>query len=106
MRARSGCLLAFLVASCASPSRRKEPESSDTIQATAALAITALRSHDMAALAPIVDSARGLRFSPYPFVDTAKDVGVPQGDVASLWENPAIREWGTRDGSGAPIRGA
>lgn len=55
------------------------------------------------ALAPSVHSKRGLRVSPYGFVDSS-DVVLSPATVSTLNTASASRLWGRYDGSGKPIR--
>ncbi|HEY4302936.1 MAG TPA: hypothetical protein VGM82_00605 [Gemmatimonadaceae bacterium] len=75
----------------------------DDVRATAQQVVAALATHDMAGVASVVDSARGLRFSPYAFVDTTSDHVVDVRDVATLWGKADSLKWGVYDGSGEPI---
>lgn len=65
--------------------------------------VAALAAHDMARVASFVDPAGGVRFSPYPYVDTTADRVVRARDVAGLWTARDTARWGSYDGSGEPI---
>jgi hypothetical protein len=64
--------------------------------------MSALQSKDMAALAPLVHPAHGVRFSPYPHVLPA-DRKFTRGDVTSLWNDAKTLDWGAADGTGDPL---
>lgn len=73
------------------------------VRATANQVIAALATHDMSRVASLVHPARGVRFSPYPYVDTTSDRRVSAADVATLWSSASPARWGSFDGSGEPI---
>ena len=97
-------LCAALVLGCAvSASDDRVGAQDQNVRAVADDVVVALAKHDMARVATFTHPARGLRFSPYPYVDTTSDRLVAANDVAKLWEAPAIERWGSFDGSGEPI---
>jgi hypothetical protein len=73
------------------------------VRAAADQLVDALARHDMAAVAAFVASGRGVRFSPYAYVDTTSDRVVAAKDVADLWASTDSARWGSYDGSGEPI---
>lgn len=75
-----------------------------TIVEVAERAREALAARDFDALAGLVHPARGLRFSPYGYVDTTEHVVLPPAAVASLPSDTTTRLWGHYDGTGEPIR--
>lgn len=64
----------------------------------------ALAEQDFAALARLVHPERGLRFSPYAYVDTTEHVRFAREAVADLPADTTKRVWGAYDGTGDPIR--
>jgi peptidoglycan LD-endopeptidase LytH len=74
------------------------------IATKAASAVAALKAHDLAKLSGIVDSTKGLRFSPYQHVDTKNDRVLTKGQLKAAWASKKVSVWGTHDGSGAPMR--
>lgn len=64
----------------------------------------ALHDHDMRALSVFVDPQKGVRFSPYVFVDPQNDVVMFPPELRSAMADQRDRLWGTYDGSGEPIR--
>ncbi|MEJ2212203.1 MAG: SH3 domain-containing protein, partial [Anaerolineae bacterium] len=81
----------------------------EAIAARAAQAILALRDRDMQALAALVHPADGVRFSPYGYVragagaPAGRDLVFSAAEVASLWSDPTVYDWGSAAGSGEPI---
>lgn len=66
--------------------------------------LTALAKKDYRALAKLVDPAKGLRFSPYSYIDVAHGVVLPAARVAALGSDQTRYTWGSDAGSGKPIR--
>ena len=67
-------------------------------------ALSALQARDMRELAAVVHPLRGVRFSPYAFLDPVGNVRLSATAVVSAMDDRSIRRWGTYDGSGDPIR--
>lgn len=65
-------------------------------------AIQALKNQDMLSLVTLVDAERGLRFSPYAYVQEDHQVFTPD-QLANLLSIPALYTWGNYDGTGEPI---
>lgn len=63
----------------------------------------ALVAKDMHRLAPLVHPARGVRFSPYAYVDKQSDVVLAASDLTSTFASGRKLKWGTWDGREAPI---
>jgi hypothetical protein len=104
VRAIRTLALAMAAAACSkSSSNERSPIGAGGVRATAQQVVVALAAHDMARVASFVDPARGLRFSPYAYVDTTADRVVAARDVATLWSNADSTRWGSYDGSGEPI---
>jgi len=98
---RLAALLCFAVAlGCAD---RRVPTPDQNVRTVADDVVVALANHDMPRLATLTDPTLGVRFSPYPYVDTTSDRVVYAKDVAKLWQAPAAEHWGSFDGSGEPI---
>lgn len=68
----------------------------------ASAVLQALADADMAALAAYVHPERGVRFSPYAFVQEDDRVFTAE-QAAGLMADPTVYHWGFFDGSGAPI---
>ncbi|HLQ04043.1 MAG TPA: hypothetical protein VK197_00185 [Verrucomicrobiae bacterium] len=65
--------------------------------------LDALKTRDGALLAMVAHPAKGVRFSPYHFVNVTRDVVLMQGDLANAYTDPKTRTWGVTDGKGDPI---
>jgi hypothetical protein len=63
----------------------------------------ALKDNDMKKLASFVHPDKGVRFTPYSYVNTEKDIVVKAAEVPNLLKDTTKRIWGAYDGSGEPI---
>ena len=65
-----------------------------------------MRAKDMSALASFVHPDKGVRFSPYSYVDAGGVCLRPEEIRSALRDPPRdqVRSWGTYDGKGDPIR--
>jgi hypothetical protein len=70
---------------------------------TAKEVVAAMKSKDGPRLAEFVHPERGVRFSPYAFVDVDNDRVLSRADVRRLWEDDSVYSWGHADGTGDPI---
>jgi hypothetical protein len=71
-------------------------------RATADRVLVALKAHDGAGLAELVDS-HGVRLSPSAFVDVADDQVLSPNEVRVLWTTTDRRIWGHSEGTGDAI---
>ena len=88
----------------------QEPSSTDQIQdqeglppsvtEAASTVMRSLRDKDMSQLAAWVHSEKGLRFSPYAYVDTKNDIVFTKSEVEGLMNDTTKRVWRTFAGSG------
>ncbi|MGH2451766.1 MAG: hypothetical protein ACRDGE_10955 [Candidatus Limnocylindria bacterium] len=67
--------------------------------------LAALKAKDAAALAALAHPTKGVRFSPYPHVDVARDVLLARAALANAFADPTVRTWGITDGRGEQIVG-
>jgi hypothetical protein len=80
-----------------------EDEAKNVIEKRIKETITAIEQKDMKQLSGLVHPVKGVQFSPYAYVDTAKDVRVQAGNLTALWKDTKKISWGEYDGSGDPI---
>ena len=66
-------------------------------------AMALIKNKNMAKLADLVHPQKGLRFSPYFFVDVENDQVFDAQQVAKLSEDTTVYTWGVYDGVGEPI---
>lgn len=92
-------------ASPASASPTATPAGTEAqLRARAAAAVTALREKDFAKLATLAHPQKGVRFSPYAFVDTQRHVLLPAATLAQGFGNRQQYLWGHTDGQGLPMQ--
>lgn len=65
--------------------------------------IALLADLDMNALSPYIHPTKGVRFSPYGYVDTANHLVFTQEQLSTLMADTQTYTWGSYDGSGEPI---
>ncbi|HHY91624.1 MAG TPA: hypothetical protein GX503_08155 [Clostridiales bacterium] len=66
--------------------------------------LTAIKNYDMEKLADAVHPDKGVRFSPYGYVDVANDLVFTAEQVKNLASDSKTYLWGHYDGSGEPIQ--
>ena len=81
-----------------SPSADPEP----AVRARATAAVTALRDKDFAALAALAHPVKGVRFTPYTFVQ-ARDVVLDAATIRQWFTSTRTYTWGFTDGRGDAI---
>ncbi|MEC0240588.1 hypothetical protein P4H66_12055 [Paenibacillus dokdonensis] len=69
----------------------------------AATVMTALQNGNMKALASWAHPDKGIRFSPYAYVDTKTDLVFSRNEIEGLMQDSKKRVWGTFPGSGELI---
>ena len=77
-------------------------EPQDVVE-TAKQVVAAMKAKDGAGLAAFVHRERGVRFSPYAFVDVGSDRVLSRADVRRLWEDDRVYSWGHAEGTGDPL---
>ena len=88
--------------STAGPGQRAPSDPTDVL-AHAATAVAAIKAKDAHAWAAIVDPKRGVRFSPYAFVDKEADRVLSRDQLEHAFADRTAYKWGALDGSGDPI---
>jgi hypothetical protein len=81
----------------------KGEPSEDDARDRANAVVQALKSKDMDALAALAHPDRGVRFTPYSYVDDKSDVKLDARQLRGAMGDRAVRHWGDFDGTGAPI---
>ena len=76
---------------------------SSNLLATSLEVIELIKDKDMVALSDYVHFTKGLRFTPYFYIDTQKDQVFTASEVAVLDQNSDLFTWGEYDGIGDPI---
>ncbi|MBC7848260.1 MAG: hypothetical protein H7Y31_00920, partial [Chitinophagaceae bacterium] len=69
------------------------------------LILTIIKNQEFYQLAEYIHPTEGIRFSPYGYVDTARDVKLTKLEFVNQLNNPtSVTLWGSFDGSDQPIR--
>jgi hypothetical protein len=86
------------------PDKQPEKPAAATVEEQGKVVLQALKEKDMNKLAQMAHPDKGIRFSPYGFVDKDKDLTFKPSAIGKLLEDNNVYEWGTYDGSGEPIK--
>jgi len=62
-----------------------------------------IKNGDMNTLQTHIHPTLGVRFSPYPYVDTSLDISFTSAQIANAMTSTTIYNWGAYDGTGEPI---
>lgn len=77
---------------------------SNTLIQKALEVVEMIANQDSQGLDTKVSPTRGVRFSPYPYVDTNTDIILyPGSTVLTMFSSSTVQTWGTYSGSGNPI---
>lgn len=76
---------------------------SDSFEGLAAQILPLLMNQDFAALATFVHPERGVRFSPYGYINLERDLVFTREQVAAFGSNQQVYLWGVQAGSGLDI---
>ncbi|WP_078380511.1 hypothetical protein [Sutcliffiella halmapala] len=74
-----------------------------TVEETAEHIVSLLSTKDFAELETLVHPEKGVRFTPYGYVNAEEDQVFSSKEVVDLWENDRSFLWGYYDGTGDPI---
>ena len=81
---------------------QQEVQLSTGVNAVIVSTVNALAAKNITALSSLV-SEKWIRFSPYGYVDTGRDVVMQSTELFSFWNSSNVREWWLFDWSGEPI---
>lgn len=65
--------------------------------------LSAFKNKDMQALSLYVHPDKGVRFSPYTYVEVEKDVVITAEEIKTILDSGKVYTWGLYDGIGEPI---
>jgi hypothetical protein len=82
---------------------RNDGQNNSFIEDKSAEVIKALKDRDMEKLSKLAHPEKGVRFSPYGYVDAEKNLVFAASDVSGLLSDSTIYTWGSYDGTGDPI---
>jgi hypothetical protein len=97
---------AIVLAGCspASQTPSNGPTQSSSVRVVADQVIAAIKGQDGAALSAFVEVGKGVRFSPYAFVNVKTDVVLSGEEIATFWDSTKVYTWGREDATGDPIK--
>lgn len=81
----------------------KTNASSNSVLNQAIIVINLLKNKDMVSLAGYIHPERGVRFTPYSYIETQTNLVFQADEIATLMENTQLYTWGEYDGTGDPI---
>lgn len=81
----------------------REEGLSDNLLSTTVKVLELLKDKDMDDLADFVHPTKGVRISPYGYVDVENHLEFSREEVAELEDSTKVYTWGHYDGSGEPI---
>lgn len=93
-------------ATATSSATQRPPTSAEveaTVRARAAEAVKALKAKDFATIASLAHPTKGVRFSPYAFVDTQRHVVLDAATIRLGFANTKTYLWGHTSGRGDPM---
>jgi hypothetical protein len=76
----------------------------EIISSQASRAVELLKQRNLRELSRLVHPVKGVRFSPYAFLNQKGNVSFTAATLPGAMQETRQRVWGTYDGSGAPIR--
>ncbi len=65
--------------------------------------LKSLKSGDISGLQNYIHPEKGIRFTPYPYVDKEKDIVLKKDEIVDVFNDPKTYIWGNYDGRGNPI---
>lgn len=81
----------------------KTNANSNTVLNQAMIVINMLKNKDMINLAEYIHPSRGVRFTPYSYIETQTNLIFQAEEITTLMDNTQLFTWGEFDGSGEPI---
>lgn len=87
-----------------SPGPVTEEDIRQAVEERGKAVIFALKKRDMSTLGAFIHPEKGVRFSPYAYVDIKNDQVFEAKEIPGLMKSKSIYTWGTYDGKGDPIK--
>jgi hypothetical protein len=87
------------------PAAQEPKDEESIVKGLAAQAIKAIKDYDLEALSKMVHPEKGLRFTPYAFVDEKQDRVFTAQEIKQAGSSDKKYTWGSYDGTGEPIKG-
>jgi hypothetical protein len=100
-----GILLSLAAAGCTAERGDRTASTTPSTDLTDAAhqVVSAFRTEDGERLARLVHPKKGVRFSPYAYVEVVEDQVFSSTQMARFWRDPQTYRWGVADGTGDPI---
>jgi len=99
----SACI-ALAAAGCSDPQQQSgNVTAAPDVLGAAKKVVAALQANDGERLAGLVHPQKGVRFSPYAYVDSEHDRVFSHQQIKQFWTDRQIYIWGDEDGTGDPI---
>jgi len=80
-----------------------QTKKNNDLEEAAKQVVKVLKNKDLESLAAYVHPNKGVRFSPYAYVDAQNDVTMMAADLNGKFDEDSTLKWGLYDGSGEPI---
>ena len=77
--------------------------SSETLETVAQKTILAIQNKDFETLSKFIHPDKGVRFSPYAYIDIQKDLIFTPAQIKNFFQDTQKYQWGEYDGSGEPM---
>ena len=75
----------------------------EPVRSRATAVLAAIRDRDPSAVAAFVHPSKGVRLSPYAYVDASEDQVLSPVELVDSWNGGAPRRWGVEDATGEPL---
>lgn len=80
-----------------------DKEKIDNPETVADMIVSAMEEKDIETLANFVHPSKGVRFSPYGYINVDEHLVFTAEELNELLENDTVHQWGSFDGTGDPI---
>jgi hypothetical protein len=100
----------FNLSGCGETSQQPKEENQPPVQTsdevlkdTSIKALGALKNKNFGYLSTLAHPEKGIRFTPYAYIDVEKDVVLKASEIKNIQADSRSFSWGSYDGSGEPI---
>jgi hypothetical protein len=100
----TGVALALALSACGRAQEPSPAAAGPDVRQAAGAVLAAFAARDGERLASLVHPGKGVRFSPYAFVDPQSDRVLSLIQVRTLWTDTQTYTWGFEDATGDPIQ--
>ncbi|MBA4337180.1 hypothetical protein C0416_05435 [bacterium] len=101
-------ILAIGLSGCGETNNKPTDENNQTVQVdelrdTSIKALGSLKNKNFGYLSTLAHPEKGIRFTPYSYIDTEKDVVLKADEIKNIMADSRSFLWGSYDGSGEPM---